>query len=215
MFTTEEFIKAVRLTKKADCADFATLPSLARTLSCTRMQLLEWIDSHPELIRAEERFHQKDQKVRVHGWGALQGRSWTETRRVNGHSLGLCIIEAFEREEDNPWTEKGLEKLIRDNEKTIRLDQVDNYGENLGDYVPKDIRPKEVPAGKRYEDARRCTWLWRNTEEKIARLLADVPLREKSFWIGGIGDCYERRELAVESADIQAMEAKGWHVIGR
>lgn len=212
MFTIEEFVKAVKLTKKADCVDFATLPSLRKTLSCTRLELLEWIDEHPQLIHTEERFHKKHQKIRVRGWGALQGQSWTETRIVDGHSFGLCVIEAFEKEEDNPWTEKGLAKLIKDYEKTIWLSKVDNYGEILGDSIQTDKHPSDIPSGKRYPDARKCPWLWRNTEEKIERLLSDVPLKIKSFWIGGFGDCYERKELAVSSAEADEMRAKGWTV---
>lgn len=213
--TPKEFAHAVEMTKKAECMPYATLPALKRMLACRPLDIMDFMEQHPDLVHAEQRSETKLVKVKIPMPGT--GRSYWSTETRDGKNLGLCVIEAFETPEDNPWTEAGLQKLIEENSKTVWASDVNDYGQILGEVLREDTIPKdsygrlEYPDGKRPADARRAPWLWRNTKEKLEALKKIDAVSEKTFWMGGFGDSYSRKEpYSLSDEGIKILEAEGW-----
>lgn len=213
--TPKEFAHAVAMTKKAECVPYATLPALKKMLACRPLDIMDFIEAHPDLIHTEQRHETKYVKVRIPMPGT--GRSYWSTTTRDGKNLGLCVIEAFETPEDNPWTEAGLQKLIEKNRKTVWASEVNDYGQILGEV----LRPNTIPTGdygqlkyrdgERPADARKAPWLWRNTKEKLEALRDIGAVSEKTYWMGGFGDSYSRKEPYSLSAEgIKILEAAGW-----
>ena len=210
--TPKEFAKAVAYAKKASGNPFATLSGIQKMLSCRPMDVMDFIETHPCLVHCEHRSETKLVRVKERIPGTNKWYWATDTR--TGKSLGLCVIEAFETEEDNPWTEKGLQKLIDDNAKTVWVSVVDNYGQHIGQAIREDKVHDDYRYGGRPQDARKAPWLWRNTREKLDATRAVGATKEKSYWIGGIGDCYERKEeFSINEEGIKLLEKDGWTVI--
>ena len=212
--TPQDLAEAVRLVQKDKCRDFATTAEVAAMLGVRKMDILSFIDLHPELVHAEERFREKKVKTRVGGWGALRGRTWTEERTVNGASLGLCIIGAYAAVEDNPWQNEWLAAARQRFAKTLWSVPVDNYGEILGTCCIEDKKPSSLPYDRQYRDHRRNTWLWRNTKEKLEAAKAAGGLVTESFCMGGFGDSYIREEpYSLTSESRRILEEKGWTIL--
>jgi len=213
MFDIKDFSKAVILLKNGKCRDFVTVPDLARALGARQIDILAFIDENPRLVHTEERFREKTKTVKVAGWGALRGQSWTEQRKMNGASLGLCVIDAFERIEDNPWNPEWLEKVQRDYAKTLWLSEVNNYGEILGQCFTETKKNSALAYGQVYANNLRNDWLWRNTREKLEAAKALGGCFEKTFVMGGYGDSYERREpYATDARGLEILRNAGWTI---
>lgn len=213
--TPKEFAHAVKMTMKAECKPYATLPALKRMLACRPLDIMDFIEQHPDLVHAEQRSETKVIKVKVPLPGT--GRYYWSTEARDGKNLGLCVIEAFETPEDNPWTEAGLQKLIEENRKTVWVSEVNDYGQILGEVLREDTIPTSdygLPKyrdGERPADARRAPWLWRNTKEKLEALKKIGAVSEKTFWMGGFGDSYSRKEpYSLSDEGIKILEAEGW-----
>jgi len=212
--TPEDVATAVRLVKKETCRGFATVFETAKMLGVRKMDVLLYMEQHPKLFHAEERFRQKHVKVTVNGFGALRGRRWKEDRVVDGASLGLCLIEAYTTPEDNPWNAEWLAAAQERFAKTLWLSEVNNYGDILGHCFIEDRRPSSLPPEKVYADNRRNDWLWRNTREKLEAAKALGGCAEKSYIMGGFGDSYHRNEPYGVTAESKAiLEADGWTII--
>ena len=214
----KEFAHAVAMTKKAEVKGYATLPALKKMLGCRPLDIMDFIEEHPDLVHTEPRCETKIVKVRMPLPGT--GRSYWSTEARDGKSLGLCIIDAYECAEDNPWTEAGLQKLITTHTKTVWASKVDNYGEILGEVLREDTIPKdsygrlEYPDGKRPADARKAEWLWRNTHEKLETLKSLGAVKNHKYWMGGVGDAYSRDEpFSLSAEGIKILEANGWTLI--
>ncbi len=198
-FTPKEFAHAVEMAKKAECKSYATLTAIKRMLSCKPIDVMDFIETHPELVHTEQRF---------------------ETRTVKSRSLGLCVIEAYESEELNPWTEAGLQYLIKEHEHTVWISDINNYGQIIGSAIHEDTIPKDEWGIKKYKDgerpadARKATWLWRNTHEKLDAISRLQASYNKTFWMGGLGDSYAVKEnFAINSNGIKILRDNGWTVI--
>lgn len=114
----------------------------------------------------------------------------------------------------------GLRHLIESNAKTVWASNVDNWGQILGEILHPDTIPTgdygqlKYRDGQRPADARKAPWLWRNTKEKLEALKAIGAVSEKTYWMGGFGDSYSRKEPYSLSAEgIKILEAEGWKLI--
>lgn len=101
--TPKEFAHAVEMTKKAECKPYATLPALKRMLACRPLDIMDFMEQHPDLVHAEQRSETKYVKERMSIPGT--NRAYYDAVEKIGRNLGLCIIDAFETAEENPWTE--------------------------------------------------------------------------------------------------------------
>jgi hypothetical protein len=210
--TPKEFAKAVAYAKKASGHPFATLSDIKKMLSCRPMDVMDFIETHPGLVHCEHRHETKAVRVKVRLPGTNKWYWSTDMR--NGKSLGLCVIETFETEEDNPWTEKGLQKLIDDNARTVWVSVVDNYGHHIGQALREDKVNDDYRYGGRPQDARKAAWLWRNTRNKLEATKAAGATKDKTFIMGGFMDSYERKEeFSIDEDGIKLLEKDGWTVV--
>lgn len=186
----KEFADAVRYVKAAECVDHARIPSLVKMLGCKPMELMEFITGNPGLMHLEERFSPGGNK-----------------------SLGLCVIDVYGSEEENPWTAAGLDKMIADNGNRIWVSEIrDQWRKSglLGYSVNEDfVEPefvKNEPA-----DARRLKWLWRNTAGKISVLkgMGFCKPRVLAFSDYGTG-CYNK-EIGnyLSEEDVESIRGNG------
>ena len=210
-FNQTDIVKAVALCKKADCKPYVTIPSLQKMLGCKRLDIVSYIDENPDLFHCEERF--RDKYVTI--YENIFGKKFRRKERVNGDSLGLCIIEAYSSPEKNPWAETGLKDLIKRNARTIWISEVNNYGQIEGHTVQEDKKPSDLKSGEQYKNNLKNTWLWRNTHEKVQELLDKGIIKRRKFWMGGIGDSYSVEGNEITSEGVKALEAEGWTVIGK
>jgi len=200
MIEIKEFVQAVEYVKRAECVSYARLESIKKMLGCRLIDVMDYIDRHPMLVYLEERYKYKDKIVT----SIVAGCRFKDTVKVKIGSLGLCVIDAFMQTSDNWWTDEGLESMIEKNKNRIWVDE-DSYYVPLGLYIDKDVKPDSLKSDERYKDARQCCWLWRNTEEKIKKILDSGIAKPGFYWHGGYNDAYKSEHDIVVN-DIQLLE---------
>lgn len=95
-------------------------------------------------------------------------------------NLGLAVKAVYLNPCDNPITEEWLKKQIKEKANYIYISEIDYYGSIQGYYIEKDVK------GNNREH------LWRNTQEKLNKLVEQGIVGKYTFCVGGIGDCYNR-----------------------
>lgn len=114
-------------------------------------------------------------------------------------NMGLSIQNVYLKPIDNPSTDEWLEKQIEDCKDYIHIDEIDYYGSIQGYYIEKDTK------GTNREH------LWRNTQEKIDKLVEQGIVSKYTFCVGGIGDCYNHTcEYALLGDWKEKLIANGW-----
>lgn len=97
-------------------------------------------------------------------------------------NLGLAITDVYLNAYENPATEEWLEKKINDYQNYIYVNEIDYYGSIQGYYIVIDTE----------KESNNREYLWRNTQEKLNRLVKQGLVCKHTFCVGGIGDCYNR-----------------------
>lgn len=158
----KDFISALKYVKMAECSDFAAIDSLQKMLGCKPMDLMRFIDENKNLIHTKI-LRKNDDNISV--------------------PIGLCVFDAYEKEEENPYTEIGRKKLVKNNKKKLWvveiIDTVDNE-RHLGYYLEEDTKPDCCTGlGINKLNYEQAWWLWRNTTEKIKQLADNGYCKEK------------------------------------
>lgn len=184
----KELADAVGYVKVAECVDYARIPSLIKMLGCKPMDFMAFLTENTGLVHSEERF--------------------SEGRRK---SLGLCVIDVYEREEDNPRTAAGLKKMIADNENRIWVTEIRDVLRDsgvMGYYVSEDEAPKHsgLPS-----DARLCKWLWRNTSGKLGVLKGMGLCNTKILSFAEYGSGFYNKEIKnyISVSELESLRENG------
>ena len=190
--SAKDVADAVRYVKTAECKSFATLKSLQKMLACKPMELMAWLEENSGLVHCEEMFSQM---------------------RGVKTSIGLCVVEAFEWEEENPWTKKGFDKIVNDAKDTLWIVEIiDPFHSNrhLGYFLNEDRHPSEIPEDRMFQDGRKNKWLWRNTREKINTLVKNGYCGSKVVAFKDYGNGYYNNsfEHYLSKSDIKEIEEK-------
>lgn len=196
MISTKSFTQAFEFAKQADCRNFATIQSMCRMLGCKPFSVMEYLNANPRLVHCEERFTKGGQK-------SLK-------------SLGLCICEAYESVEQNPWEPEWLEWAKEHYKKTVWVSEWNNYGVIEGYFLAIDRRPDNLTEKEIFADNRKNKFLWGNTPEKLETCRALGATKQATFYIGGMGDCTSHDiPYAIISEGIKLLEKKGWTVMDK
>lgn len=106
-----------------------------------------------------------------------------EKRMRNGvrKNVGTAISKVYLNEDENPKTDEWLKKQIEQYKNYIYVSEIDYYGSIQGYYVDVDN-----------ENCKNRENLWRNTKEKIDKLIEQGIVSKYTFCVGGYSDCYNR-----------------------
>lgn len=106
-----------------------------------------------------------------------------EKRMRNGarKNVGTALQEVYLNADENPKTDEWLKKQIEQYKNYIYISEIDYYGSIQGYYVGVDN-----------ENCKNRENIWRNTQEKIGKLIEQGIVCKHTFCVGGIGDCYSR-----------------------
>jgi len=211
MIEIKEFTQAVKYTKNADCTTYATIPSLTKMLGCRRIEVMQYLEDHPDLVHTEERFRSKTVNEKTY---PPVGKPYNIKVAARGASLGLCIIDAYERPELNPWNELWLKETIKKYSKTVWVSEWSNYGQIEGLFLARTSRPSSLKENELYKDNRRNDFLWKNTEEKLEAAKTLGATFETTYYIGGFGDCSQHKiPYGINQKGIQMLRDNRWTVI--
>lgn len=96
-------------------------------------------------------------------------------------NIGTALREVYLNVDENPKTDEWLKKQIEQYKNYIYVSEINYYGSIQGYYVDVDN-----------ENCKNRENLWRNTKEKIDKLIEQNIVSEYTFCIGGYNDCYNR-----------------------
>jgi len=179
--------ETIRLLKRANHTDYATLAETAKELKISKTALMSFVETFEPLF-----------------W--LQ---YLVTNNPKAKDPGLLIKEIYEKAEDNPIRSEFLKALKEKWKNTIHVSAYYEYSELRGYYIDEDRL-----SGHQKEDNRLNFHLWRNTAEKMQRIVASGHCRPDFYWGGGDGRSKIHFDHCVTDEDLKALEAEGWTIEG-
>lgn len=127
-------------------------------------------------------------------------KNYQKRTRNTIKNLGIGIQNVFLSADENPLTDEWLKKQIKENEKYIYICEFDNYHTIEGYYIDIDGENSELRRN-----------LWRNTEDKINKLIKLGVVEKNTFYLGGYGDCSAiEKEYAITKNGLQILTDNGW-----
>ena len=171
-----EIKRIAELLQKVNCERIALISEVAKEMGVKKTALMQFIEDNPKLFKLGEK---------------------TKRTKNTQTTLGLGIMTAYLSADENPDTEEWMEKMRKEWDKKIHVDEQTYYGYHEYWLIPKDdVTSKE---GK-----------YRNTPEKIKFLEENGVIKKVSGGYGGFSDYY-RTEYYPYSEEVQkALEAIGW-----
>lgn len=158
----EEIKRRVDLLKKVNNEKYCLISELAREMKISKTDLMQFIEDNNKLFSCRPIDKQTSKKT--------------------SKNLGLAITDVYLNAYENPVTEEWLEKKINDYQNYIHVSEIEYYGSIQGYYIVIDAE----------KESNNREHLWRNTREKINKLIKQGLVTKYNFCIGGIGDCYNR-----------------------
>ena len=182
--TIPDVRETVRLLKRANQADHVTLAETAKELKILKTILMAFIERNEPLF-------------------------WLLTvLNPKGKNPGLLIKDVYTDAADNPIRPEFVEALREKWKNTIHVDGYYEY-EFRGWFIAEDTQ-----SGQPKDDNRLNHFLWRNTKEKMKRIVTSGHCRPGYYWGGGDGRAQIHFEHCVTGDDLKALEAEGWTIEG-
>ena len=161
--------ETVRLIKKVNCQSHALVSEIAKEMGVKKTALMLFIEQNPKL------FHTKES------------------------NKGLLVTEVYETADRNPETEEWLDRMKKEWDKKLHVDEMGYYGQHEFWYFPEEYDKNYM----RYH-------LWRNTPEKLNKLEEMGILKKTERAHGGFGDCTNVKEYVLTSKVLEELAAIGW-----
>ena len=182
--TIDDVRRVVHLLKRANQAGHVSLAETAKELKVSKTDLMAFIERHEPLF-------------------------WLlAVLNPKGKNPGLFIKDVYTDASDNPIRPEFVAALKEKWKDTIHVDGYYEY-EFRGWYISEDTQ-----SGQPKDDNRLNHFLWRNTKEKMERIVASGHCRPGYYWGGGDGRSQIHFDHCVTGDDLKALEAEGWTIEG-
>ncbi len=182
--TIDDVCRVVHLLKRANQACHVSLAETAKELKVSKTDLMAFVESHEPLFWLLAIVNPK------------------------GKNPGLLIKDVYTYPADNPIRPEFVAALKEKWKDTIHVDGYYEY-EFRGWYISEDTQ-----SGQPNDDNRLNHYLWRNTKEKMERIVASGHCRPGYYWGGGDGRSEIHFDHCVTGDDLKALEAEGWTIEG-
>src|SRR5688500_2900381 len=111
----------VDLLKLANNLPYCLIPELAKELHVTKSDLTAFVLSSPNLFYVENCWSYREVKVKKRLWPNDPTSVYVDTEMRKNRNLGLGILQAYLKPEDNWRTDEWLTAQIQLNEKYIYI----------------------------------------------------------------------------------------------
>lgn len=148
------------LLKKVNNESYCLVSELAKELKVSKTDLMQFIEDNHDLF-------------------SLGVITDPISNRV-AKNKGLLIKNVYLTSAENPTTDEWIEKKVKENKKYIYINEIEYYGRIEGYYISRDSE----------KGSHNREYLWRNTKEKLDKLVEQGIVCKHTFCIGNMSDCY-------------------------
>lgn len=156
----EEIKRRTDLLKKVNNENYCLISELAREMKTSKTDLMQFIEDNCKLFSCKP----------------IEKRTSKKTSK----SLGLAITDVYLNAYENPATEEWLAKKTEEYKNYICISEIEYYGHIEGYFISIDFE----------KNSNNREHLWRNTQEKINKLVEQGVVCKHTFCIGCMSDLY-------------------------
>lgn len=177
----KEIKRRFELLKKVNNENYCLVAELAKELKTSKTDLMQFIEDNDKLFSL----------------GIIEKNISNKKTK----SLGLGIRGVYINPDENPATDEWLAKKIEENKNYIYISEISYYDRIEGYFISMD---SEISSNNREH-------LWRNTQEKVKKLLEQGIVGKHTFCIGSMSDCYHHTfDYALLRDWEEKLKANGW-----